>query len=429
MKKRTNTNEQVVEELRRLFPRIGSAAPNRLTLPMVNRLFQDISVDRQKKALTMTRTTMSAVSEVGLQITVNDIGRVVQEALQSTEMNYRNMPNPRAFPAIYKGVSFNPQTYSETRKKGEWIILLDFFSIMRSLINRLPEAPKFFILDAGLYWVINLLGNSLAPSGATPRQAAEQILQSIATALRSDRFNEVIITNKIRNSYLRAIAERFPANNTPPVVGLKDVWFDPEFLPFLVKSIETFCIRKRSRWQVLNPVSYNRYMAYSPWVTPLAAAETIFIGEKLKVRGILSPTAEAVWNKVNDQFSRVMQATPFTAWMYERRLGKILAYQNIPFFSDSEGVIAEKLVSAQRLDPTAPRLFINLISPFVGKDETSKANILLDSGDWKKLASLIYAFLSLIEKRAGQIFESLGDIPPTPLDQAGWLADFPPGIC
>ncbi len=341
------------------------------------------------------RSVVEATNSVGLSLTVNDISRVVRECLRGLRFQKNKQVNPRPFPAIYKGVSYNPQTYSNVRGKGEWIVLLDFFSILRSLINQTSQTttPRFFILDAGLYWVVNLLGSSLSPSASSVESATKQLLEILSQSLKQKRFAETLTTNRIRNAYLRAISEQFPANCAPPVVSLKDVWFDPEFGSFLEKSIALFCTKdSQNNWKVNRPVAYERYMAYSPWVTPLAAAETIFIGEKLKVSSILSPTAEAAWNKVNDQFSRAVNTPPFISWMYTRKLGKVLSYQTVPFFSDSVAAIVQK-------------------------------------NQMEKLAEYVSSFLTLIEKRASELFASGSDIPITPLDQAGWLAEFPPGIC
>lgn len=414
----------MANDLRSLFPTVGGVGPERLFTRDIERELRRVGYEVKDDSWAQSiRAVVAACSVVGLTVTVNNIGRVVRESLESAK-------NPsRPFPSIYKGVSYNPQTYGSGTGKGEWIVILDFFAILRSIANLNPtNPPRFFVLDAGLYWVANLLGTSLAPQATTAELAAQKIVSRLAEALKEPRFAEVISTNRIRNAYLRAISELFPANCTPPVMSLRDVWFDPEFLPFLSKALTVFCQQSaKNTWSVLRPVAYERYMPYSPWVTPLAAAETIFIGEKLKVRGILSPTAEAAWNKVNDQLSIAMNTTPFISWMYVRKLGKVLSYQSVPFLSDSETTIERKLVAARKLDPTTPSLIVGLMSPFLG-EEVKDVREYLKRGDTKQLAASIARFLAPIEKRANELFTA-GDIPVTPLDQAGWLGEFPPGIC
>lgn len=419
-----NTNTSTVQNLRDLFPTVGGVGPERL-FP------RDIERELRRAGMTNISTVtwlkpitdvMSASARVGLTITVNDIARVVRESLESLGKT------SRPFPSMYKGVSFNPQTYGQSRGTGEWIVILDFFAILRAIINTKTDAPpRFFVLDAGLYWIANLLGESLAPEGDSSEAASQEIISKLAAALKEARFSEVITTNRIRNAYLRAISDLFPANSAPPVISLRDVWFDPEFLPFLSRALTVFCRKSGKKWSVARPVAYERYMPYSPWVTPLAAAETVFMGVKLKVRGILSPTAEAAWNKVNDQLSLAMNTTPFISWMYVRKLGKILSYQSVPFLSDDEKTIERKLIAARNLDATTPDLIVGLISPFVG-EASKEAQTFLRSGNTKKLAGFIANFLKPVEKKAAELFMS-GDIPVTPLDQAGWLGEFPPGIC
>lgn len=426
-----NINPTTIAQLRNLFPNVGGVGPEKFTKRDLERELRrlnisDINEDLMIKEL--SNVTKSA-TDVGLSLTVNDISRVIREYLTGINVRNKSKINSRPFPAIYKGVSYNPQTYGRNRGRGEWIVIFDFYSILRAIVNQnQTNPPRFFILDAGFYWIANLLGDALSPNGPSSETAARQIVQKLALAMKQKEFREVIITNRIRNAYLRAIAEQFPANCAPPVFSLKDVWFDPEFPPFLSKAIDVFC-RKNARndWSVNNPVPYERYMAYSPWVTPLAAAETIFVGEKLKVRGILSPTAETAWNKVNDQFSRAMNTIPFISWMYVRKLGKVLSYQSVPFLSDSATVIEQKLLNAQKLDPTTPKLIVGLLTPFAG-DEAAKAQEYVRKNDTKKLSQFIYSFVSPIEKRALDLFNE-GTISTTPLDQVGWLAEFPPGIC
>lgn len=421
----------LVDELRTLFPTVAGVGPTKFTVRDIQREIKRLKVATidEKQLLASMRNIVNSASNVGLTLTVNNIGRVVRECLESLIRTEGDIVNPRPFPAIYKGVSYNPQTYGSNRGRGEWVVIFDFYSVLRAIVNLNPtNPPKFFILDAGFYWIANLLGAKLSPNAISSDAAAQQIIQMLADAIEQESYEEVLLTNRIRNAYLRAIAEQFPANCTPPVFSLKDVWFDPEFLPFLSKAIDVFC-RKNARndWSVNNPVPYERYMAYSPWATPLAAAETIFIGEKLKVRGILSPTAEAAWNKVNDQFSRAMKTIPFISWMYVRKLGKILSYQSVPFLSDSATVIEQKLLNAQKLDPTTPKLIVGLLMPFVGASVIQSQEF-VRTNDMKQLSQFIYEFLRPIEKRASDLFNE-GAVPTTPLDQVGWLAEFPPGIC
>ena len=431
-------NNAIIEQVSNSIPPAGGVIPTGRTTRKIKKEFKIANQSMKEtgpEVAKAIKSTISAANRVGLELTVNDVSRVVREKLREINLRQDNQAIPLSFPTMYKGVSFNPQTYNKTRGKGEWIVLLDFFALMRSLLEKSEEQqlppPRFFVLDAGLYWIINQLGGKeIKLVASSPSSAATKLMNIINLALKQKQFSEIIECNRIRNAYLRAIAQQFPANTPPPVFTLKDVWNDPEFSTFLEKAIKLFCNKdSKNQWKVISPVPYERYMPYSPWVTPLVAAEQIFIGEKLGAYGILSPTAEAGWNKTIDQFSRYMNTPTFIAWMYTRKLGKKLSYQTVPFFSDSAKTIKQKMKKAQKQDPTSNDLVLQLISLFENKEDTKTALSNLEKNDFSKVAEFIAGFLSPIEKLTTKILTSEKNIPTSPLDQVGWLAQFPPGIC
>lgn len=426
----TNQTNKIITQIKKSIPPAGGVIPATQTSP-IKKAFKKANsspISSGLEVLKSIKTTISAANCVGLELTVNETDRVVREKLREIKTEF-------PFPSMYKGVSFNPQTYTLNRGKGEWIVLLDFFSLMRALLQTSTEQklapPRFSILDAGLYWIVNLLGDQgIKLTASTPKKAAKQLLAVLLNSLESKQFDLVIECNRVRNAYLQAIAQQFPANSTPPVFTLKDIWNDPQFPSFLAKALEFFCQKdSQNSWKVVNSVNYERYMPYSPWVTPLVTAEQIFIGEKLGVYGILSPTAEAGWNKAIDQFSRFTKTPTFIAWMYTRKLGKTLSYQTVPYFSDNASIIEKKLIQAQMLDPTTNQLIINLISPFISKSKTQAVQKNLQKNNLKAVAEFIADFLAPIEKQTKEILKSESVIKRTPLNQIGWLSQFPPGIC
>jgi len=426
----TNQTNKIITRIKKSIPPAGGVIPTTQT-NTIKKAFEKANSSPTSSGLEVLnsiKATISAANCVGLELTTNETSRVVREKLREIKTGF-------PFPSMYKGVSFNPQTYTLNRGKGEWIVLLDFFSLIRSLLQastkQKASPPRFSILDAGLYWIVNLLGDQgIKLTASTPEKAAQQLLTVLLNSLASQQFDLVIECNRVRNAYLQAIAQQFPANSTPPVFTLKDIWNDPEFLPFLAKALDFFCKKdKKNQWKVINPVNYERYMPYSPWVTPLVTAEQIFVGQKLGVYGILSPTAEAGWNKAIDQFSRFTKTPTFIAWMYTRKLGKTLSYQTVPYFSDNANIIEQKLNQAQMLDPTANQLIINLISPFISKSKAQTVQKNLQKNNLKAVAKFIADFLTPIEKQAKEILISEPIITPTPLNQIGWLSQFPPGIC
>ena len=431
-------NLSFIKEMAQVFPATAGVVPVGATEGAITKVFSisGLSIDTNgAEVLRALREVYEAARSAGLTLTVNDVRRVVREKIRELKLAQQGKAELMAFPSMYKGVSFNPQTYSLSRGKGEWMVLLDFYSIMRAMLNNSilgnRPLPRFYILDAGLYWIINLLGKeAITVTAATPQDGAQQILSLINRALVNPEFKNIFLCNRIRNAYLRSIAGMFPANCVPQVFTLKDIWNDPQFPRYLSESLQIFTKRnKNGRWDVKNPILYERYMPYSPWVTPLAAAETVFVGEKLKVYGILSPTAEASWNKVNDVLSRRMKKPTFISWMYTRNLGKILSYDTVPFFSDTVEKIKGKLENAMKLDPSTPQLILKMISPFVASDTYTAADQALKDGNLKYVSGFIYNFIKPIENNATGMLKKETEIPAMPLDQAGWLGQFPPGIC
>ena len=425
------TEKITCKDIAKLIPNVDGVIPSGSSEKVIRKEFQkrdSLQNDKIKNVYSQLESIFKAAEVVGLDLTANDASRLVRDVLEGSKNG------SLSFPSMYKGVSFNPKTYDQSRGRGEWIVLLDFFSLMRSFVNETTvmnqENPKFLILDAGLYWIINLLGiEGIKLKNQTPRGAASELLETIKTSLQKTEFKEIVECNRIRNAYLRAIAQQFPANMAPQVLSLKDIWYDDSFTQFLSKAIELFCTRGIKGWKVSRPVFYQRYMPYSPWVTPLVAAEQIFVGQRFGFSGILSPTAESGWNKAIDQFSRYMNTKTYIAWMYSRKIGKKLSYEWVPFFSDSEDKLRSKMQMAQTVDPSANELVIKFVTPFVEPEMIANMNDALKKRNLKKLSEFVFNFMNRIEKQACEFLDSEKDIPLTPLNQIGWLTNFPPGIC
>ena len=411
---------------------IGGIVPANRGRGSIKGLLEAREVDRASlSALEFwLRQIQSAASEVGLNITVNDLRRALDAMIDIQKENQVKGFVAPLFPAIYKGVSFNPETF-QRGMRSEWLVILDFYALLRQLVScqSAEELPlQAAIMDAGLYWVVNLLGGEeIRLTAQAPGEAAEQLRQFIISACSQERFAEVIAVNQVRNAYLRAIAAQFPANQTPPVFGLMDVWTDSGFAPMLAEALKLFCSFNGQRWQVNNPVSYERYMAYSPWVTVLVAAEQALLAHRLGFRANLAPTTEAAWNRILDQMCGQLKLPKYVIWMYVRKLGQRLSYGAIPSFSDDQATVAEKLKfgAGQELGG----LVINLIKPFMGEGWFEEASQSLISGDRQAAARLIVDFTSPVEGKVSQLLSQDQTVPRLPLENLGWLMHFPAGAC
>ena len=351
----------------------------------------------------------SACAEVGLKVTVNNLERAVR--------TIQVRGGVATFPPLYKGVSFNPSSW--TGKRREWLLLLDFFALLRNAFKD-GLACRSAVFDASLYWVVNLLGEEgLSCEKQEPEQAADEIISFLLESTNEDRFFETMETAKTRNAYLWAIASEFPASNSPQVFTLLDVWKNTGFKRLFAKALKTFCVFD-GKWRVKDPVSYERYMPYSPWVTPLVAAEQALLAG-YGFQANLAPTSEAVWNRVIDRMAKETRTSPYVIWMYSRDVASSLPYDCIPFFSDSREVIEEKLNTPQAAEVGLAELCAKLVSPFLASQEK------LPYCDARKTAKLVYDFASKIDEKAAAF--SGEKTPARSLEAMGWLSVFPAGTC
>lgn len=362
---------------------------------------------------------------VGLQITVNDLARLTgllasryQDALQGTAS---------LLPPLYKGVSYNPAG------KGwrEWVVLLDFFALMRQFAGQfgkhkfLGASPQIAVLDASLYWMVNLLGEEgIVLTAKDPDAAARELLgflmQRVAKREPNEEMYEIAL---MRNSYMRAIAELFPARCAPPVFSVMDVWRDPGFAGFLSTALANFCAYQGGRWRVARAVDYQRYMKYSPWVTPLVVAEQTFLAAKSGFRLFLAPVQEAAWNQAVDLMSRITGTPRYAVFMYDRPKTADIAYGEFPFFSDSPRQLADKF-SAQ---PSLLPVVAGFVSAFLAAERAEKLNEVIRQSDMVAASAIIGDFIARIDERAKQL--ASGGSVGMPLDNLGWLMQFPPGTC
>jgi len=357
--------------------------------------------------------------------------RAIAAMMEIQRDNRRNHFIAPLLPPIYKGVSFNPETF-QRGQRSEWLVILDFFSLLRQsvAVQSQTELPsQAAILDAGLYWVVNLLGrDGIRLTESKPDAAANQMINLLIGSCAQENLQKVIQTNQVRNAYLRVIASQFPANNTPPVFSLMDVWQDPEFSGFLTKAIELFCVYSQGNWQVQHAVHYERYMTYSPWVTPLVAAEQALLCSKSGFRANLAPTTEAAWNHILDKMCGRLGLKKYIIWMYVRRLGARLPYGAMPCFADDQQTIAVKL-GRSSVDDNLGGLIIGLIRPFMGDHWFNEVQSCLKSKDNLAVAKMIYAFTSSIEESVTQLLAQDQLVPQLRLDNMGWLMRFPQGAC
>ncbi len=408
------------EQLTKVFPAVGGVTPSSVSEFKMRLITKDDCTARY----ILSRLTLLQNSSltVGLDLTINDPARIVR-MMEKEEL--------QQLPPIYKGVSYNPNTNGQ-----EWLMLLDFFALMREVVRYRGETQvvspwRLGVMDAGPYWIVNSLGkDGIAPTEKNPLHAAESIRRFLINQIEDPKFAEIMETIKIRRSYLEAVASEFPANSTPPVFSVFNIWFSPHFSNLLAEALKLFCRFRDGRWQVERPVSYERYMPYSPWVTPLVCAEQAWVTQQMGFLGMLSPVQEAAWNSALDQMFRRMKLPLPIQLMYVRHIGGQLPYNAIPTFSDNESAIAAKLARREAVECGLPDLLCKLISPFIGKT--------LQAGD-PDLPAFIRKFTSRVETRAREWLDdykrkeaqALHDNAKFmfQLEEAGWFASFPPGIC
>lgn len=421
----------IIEPIITTLPPLGGMVPQDNSPQVVEQtLGKNIKIVGPEILATLTEIT-TAARDVGLQMTVNNVRRTIRSMLKIKESNDTDGTQQPLFPQLYKGVSFNPKSYSSLGGRTEWFMLLDFFSAMRALQKRFQtagqeKAPvKFAVLDASLYWIVNLLGErGIKTNAETPEKAAKDILSQLQEIVQKNEGTDTYTTAVVRNAYLEAIAGQFPANMKPPVFNLLDVWNESGFEKYLAKALRLFCKRDETGyWKVKNPVKYKRYMSYSPWVTPLVAAETAVLADRYGFRANLAPTSEAAWNKILDQMCRKLKIPPYVIWGYIRTIAENLPYESIPTFSDTPETIKAKINSPESQTSGLPELLRKLVMPFINNGDNSGLPQPSDSVD------LIQTFAKRIETKASEILGGMTTLKTRPLANTGWLMQFPAGTC
>lgn len=398
------------------MPPAGGVNPAGRSAGKIAEALRDSDPQTQGAIATALELYSGAAKDVGLTVTVNDLPRVVMYMKKSYEEGASGEPGKSVYPPVYKGVSFNPSTFDGTRR--EWVMLLDFFALMRSLAKRCNEAgfvpPQFAVQDASLYWVVNLIGGNVKVRG-TAEEAARQLVGTFIEAAGSEEYSDVYETARTRNAYMRSICSEFPAAMAPPVFTLFDIWKDPKFVPLLAQAMELLCAEDRDgTWRVNKAVRYDRYMPYSPWVTPLVAAEVSLMGREYGFRASLSPTSEAVWNEPMDHVCRSTKTPPYVVWAYVRNIGTQLPYADVPFFSDPKEEFFRKMDSPRAKAAGLTQLVQRLVGPFAGED------VDLDRA---------YSWCAKIDRKTAATLKTEERMPELRLDTMGWLLAFPPGTC
>ena len=358
---------------------------------------------------------------VGCRLTVNSLGRLAG-VFAGRFRGYKAGEISLA-PPLYKGVSYNPSG----QDWQEWLVLLDFFAIMRRFAERFSSGQPFpmAILDASLYWVVNQLGEEgLLAVNADLEEAAASIISDLVSKAECQEPNPEVYRRALsRNCYMRAMAEEFPASLAPRVFSVLDVWREPGFVKFLGAALRNFCEYSGGRWRVVRAVSYDRYMRYSPWGTPLVVAEHAFLAAEYGFRMSLAPIPEAVWNKAVDYMSRATETPLYATLMYQRPSTGEVPYRGFPFFSDGAEVVADKFRNAPALLPAVS----GLVKPFLPATEVARLGEAVSTGKGGVAAELIVGFTGRVDRRARQLAES--GIPPLPLSNMGWLMQFPSRTC
>ena len=169
-------------------------------------------------------------------------------------------------------------------------------------------------------------------------------------------------------------------------------------------------------------VNYQRYMTYSPWVTPLVVAEQTYMAKRCGFRLFLAPVQEAAWNKAVDYMSRLTRTSRYAVLMYDRPKVGEDAYSDFPFFFDSWPEMVLKFNRAPQLLP----IVSGFVKPFLPEAEATELGELAEGGYANAASQRIVSFTSRIDDRAREL--EFG-YQPLPLDNLGWLMQFPPGTC
>jgi len=437
MEKLISQERNLLNALADSLPVVGGVSPAGCTRGTLKSIFSycNVNIDRAApEVLDAIENFKQSASTVGLTLTANDLRRIVESMLENWSINQNESGGLQVplLPPIYKGASFNPETFNRGIR-SEWLVILDLFALMRQVVedqSRELQPIQFAIMDAGLYWVVNLLEErGINLSSKNPDKAAKEFIDIIIGACQEPRFSSEVKTNQTRNAYLRAIAKQFPANYAPPVFGLMDVWTDLDFNYFLSQALQIFCQFDGRRWRVKNPIQYERYMAYSPWVTPLVAAEQALLAKKNNFRANLAPNTEAAWNRILDKMCSKLKLPKYIIWMYVRRLGVNLSYESIPAFSDSAEIISSKLSQLHAVKNQLGELSVRLVAPFMDKEWLESCLGQLNSQNFNQLGKSIFDFTQLIEKKVDESMKDNNEIPALPLSNMGWLMKFPAGIC
>lgn len=401
-----------------LYRPLGGVTPRNRREKAISNVFERHRADEDAvKTVTQELYEMHCKAvRAGLGLTVNDLARLVGALCSRLEVWRRG--DASLFPPLYKGVSYNPAG----KNWREWVLLLDFFAFMRSLAASTCESKRPIqtaVLDASLYWVVNLLGEQgIQLTSPSPDKAVEELvafLQSLAEQKAPEAGVYEIAAQ--RNAYMRAIVEQFPARVVPQVFTVLDVWRDPGFISFLSIALANFCAYENGRWQVKRAVTYERYMMYSPWVTPLVVAEQTFLADRCGFRLFLAPVEEAAWNSAVDIMSRLTGTAYYAMLMYTRPKTADIPYSGFPFFTDTAGAIWDKFRRYPGLKEVTSDL-VRTFLPFPGDlnavTETDAAEVISD-------------FCNRIHNRATELASE--GIPTLPLSNMCWLMQFPPGTC
>lgn len=335
---------------------------------------------------------------------MEDSACLVGLELDTSNFVAENLP---LMPPFYKGVSYNPQVYSQQGGRRDWLLLTDFFALIRCLQKTLPEngvrvnKDSFAVLDASYYWFVNLLREeSVQIKSGSAGEAAEALVSFLLNATREFKGSAAFEAARVRNAYLRAVANQFPVELRPKVITLTEIWEDPQFPECLASILPLFCKKEiGGYWRVFNSVNYERYMPYSPWVTPLIAGEEIFLSKVRSFRGNLVPADEDAWTKIINLACKKANAPEYSFLLYKRKVSKKLPYDSVPFYSDSEAEILSKISSPNALSSGLPELLLQFISPF----QTLDLGCLLREarkGNFKPAAKEIFEFSKKVDADA-----------------------------
>ena len=412
--------EATVQRILESFRATGGVTPANATSRNVQRLLERASVAGAQEITKALTSLCAEARECGLVLTVNDLTPLLYAFLGRYDAYVQG--EVPLFPPLYKGVSYNPAGGNWR----EWIVLLDFFALMRRIAKQYSAPPvQLAVLDALAYWVVNLLGEQgISLTSPSAEVAATKLVQFLERTLQEQQPTaEVYGIARMRNAYLRAIAEQFPAGVVPQVFTVADVWRDSGYAEFLALALQSFCSYSGGRWVVSRAVTYERYMMYSPWVTPLVAVEQTYLAAKCGFRLFLAPTQEAAWNSAVDTMSRLTRTPRYATLLYLRPAAGGISYADFPFFADDADAVARKL----RQNPQLLPLVAALVKPFLSDTMTFRLNEAVDCGSVDKAAEEVTMFTGAVDRRAREL--ATVAVPPVSLSAVNWLMAFAPGSC